>query len=176
MKCFVRISTFGQTVVTAIDPPDMERSSARSFLFRGTDEMCENRFLEYKCRRFDPLQCELSTLLQEESLTCQQKQKEQCPKLPCQPCRIDSGARIKGKSGSPSPTLPTMMFSPGCGGRGEPESTNLCCEQDPPRRPIAGIQTSRAPKEPCGKAVVLKVNYLLFRISSLVYEVAFLLI
>lgn len=152
MKTFVRISSFGQTVVTAIDPPDLECPKARSFLFDGTDEFCEDKLLKYKCRRFDPLKCELSGLLREESSS---SGKDNCcnpPKLPCSPCRIGSGAQIKGKLNVP----PTDIPRPGCGGMGEPQST--CCMQGSPcKAGPTGIQTSRGPKEPCGKAVVLKV-------------------
>ena len=147
MSIFARISSHGQTIVTEFTSPPSNSSS--SFLFRADDKFCEERTLGYRCRVLDPTRCNVSEIISEASSSGSVRR--DCmickpPKMPCSPCRIPSGARIvmTGRE----------ERKRSCGevlGKGEPDSA--CVKQK-----CGPIQTSRAPREPCGKAVVLKVS------------------
>ncbi|XP_011501378.1 PREDICTED: uncharacterized protein LOC105365021 [Ceratosolen solmsi marchali] len=137
-----RISGCGQTIVTELQSPDINSTSTSSFIVKANDQNQCTTPLNYKCRVLDHTSCDLDVL--EESGTAA-KEKKDCivckpPKLPCSPCRIGSGARI---SASPAREINKCEKSTG------QEETNNNCKP---------IQTSRGPKEPCGKAVVLKVS------------------
>ncbi|XP_023246368.1 uncharacterized protein LOC106640823 [Copidosoma floridanum] len=141
LSVFARVSVHGQTIVTEFESPSDDPSTASAFLFRADDRDCEGKPLGYKCRVLDPEKCDLSSLLSEDG------SKDECavcqpPKLPCAPCRVGSGARVT---------------SEGCSAPSQPRPAPEC----QPKTACRPIQTSRGPREPCGKAVVLKVSGLI---------------
>ncbi|XP_058800703.1 uncharacterized protein LOC131669671 [Phymastichus coffea] len=132
---YARISGYGQTVVTEFGAPRLD-ASVSSFLFAADD--CGNRVPRYKCHVLDPDACRLSDVSSsQECKVCKP------PKLPCAPCRVGSGAIVAvGKAAKREAPPPAAASA----------YTKTICSP---------IQTSRGPKEPCGKAVVLKVSGLL---------------
>ncbi|XP_012150901.1 uncharacterized protein LOC105661751 [Megachile rotundata] len=143
---FVRISAFGQTIVTEFESPP-ERTVS-SYVFKGV----EDKSAAYKCRIVDPHVADVCRDSKDDLAAggppCRVCVKEQHPCTPCgDPCgatlkpnvsrgRQCAGADIRPSPGSRSPSRPN-------------------CHQ-------AGlIQSSRGPAQPCGKAVVLKVSGIL---------------
>lgn len=135
---YARISGYGQTLVTEFNSPRVDASFS-SFLFKAEDCSDDNKVPNYKCRVMDPNACSFSDTSSEvrpDCLVCKPA------KLPCAPCRIGSGAIVsinkKDKCQKNDDVVPAVA--------------DVCAKTT-----CSPIQTSRGPKEPCGKAVVLKV-------------------
>ena len=143
---YVRVSAFGQTIVTEFDGPP-ERTVS-SYVFKG--ESCE-KSPTYKCRIIDSKVANVCKDSKEELLkdgppcrVCIQEEH------PCTPCGQPAGATLK-------PNVSQRQVSeatPATTLRSKPDT---CADVQK-----AGlIQSSRGPVQPCGKAVVLKVSGIL---------------
>lgn len=132
MNVLARVSVYGQTIVTEFDSP-CDNNTA-SFLFKSNDRNCDGKPLGYKFNVLNPDECDSTSLESMDNYTSNKKKKKE-HKLSCSPCRVGSGAKIIGT-------------------RNCPKVEDEICHN----RRSAPIQTSRGSKEPCGKAVVLKVN------------------
>ncbi|XP_015122391.1 uncharacterized protein LOC107044856 [Diachasma alloeum] len=137
VSVLVRISGFGQSIVTEFDSPPEE--TATSFVFRGDER--DDKTLSYKCRIINPSEmnvCEESEDDAGECGVCLPK------KTWCMPCGQPDSARINATE---------KCYRQG--------SEN----QDPSKalrmEPKGMITSSRGSPMPCGKAVVLKVSGLL---------------
>ncbi|CAB0029365.1 unnamed protein product [Trichogramma brassicae] len=147
MNVYARISAHGQVIVTEIATPGVVESaesqdaaSISSFVFKAAETLtCDDcGALSYKCKKLDPRGCDISEILVnggEDDGKCNKGQEEE--RMPCAPCREHASARTNKCKG----------------GKGEPAPAPTCSPPD-----NAPIQTSRGPKESCGKAVVLKVR------------------
>ncbi|XP_054012834.1 uncharacterized protein LOC128894847 [Hylaeus anthracinus] len=147
---FVRISAFGQTIVTEFEaPPDMDVSA---YIFKG--DQVNNRSLSYKCRVIDSKDADIGRDSTEDVTTggppCRVCVKEEHP---CSPCGQPIGATIKPNAGpSPRPiTEADERPMPTIRSHSKPET---CADV----HKSGLIQSSRGSAQPCGKAVVLKVS------------------
>ncbi|XP_076248656.1 uncharacterized protein LOC143188334 [Calliopsis andreniformis] len=148
---FVRISAFGQTIVTEFETPP-ERTVS-SFIFKGDDE--NQKSSVYACRIVDSKIGDVCRDSKDELLSggppCRVCVKEEHP---CTPCGSPSGATLK-------PNITCVAAEPGerppsaTRARSKPE---LCSDV---HKQAGLIQSSRGPAQPCGKAVVLKVSGIL---------------
>ncbi|XP_033328339.2 uncharacterized protein LOC117221449 [Megalopta genalis] len=153
---FVRISAFGQTIVTEFEaPPDMD---VDAYVFKG-DEV-DRKSVGYRCRVIDSKDADVGKDSVEDLTEgrggacspCRVCAKEEHP---CTPCGNPDGATLKpdasqrqlGGSDGFGHGYPTTVSK----SRSRPES----CDE---ARKTGLIQSSRGPAQPCGKAVVLKVS------------------
>ncbi|XP_012244186.1 uncharacterized protein LOC105681117 [Bombus impatiens] len=143
---FVRISAFGQTIVTEFDaPPDRTISS---YIFKGGD--CNEKSPTYKCRIVDPHVADVCRESKDELLKdgppCRVCIKEQHP---CTPCGQPIGATLKPNVSCKQISEVTHVTT---------SKPNICSDV---HKQAGLIQSSRGPVQPCGKAVVLKVSGIL---------------
>ncbi|KAK1121459.1 hypothetical protein K0M31_010260 [Melipona bicolor] len=145
---FVRISAFGQTIVTEFDAPP-ERTVS-SYIFKGENGICEKSPM-YKCRIVDSQIANVCKDSKDELLKDGPPCRVCIPEEhPCTPCGQTAGATLKPNvsrrqigEATPATTL-----------RSKPDT---CSDVQK-----AGlIQSSRGPVQPCGKSVVLKVSGIL---------------
>ncbi|KAJ8667990.1 hypothetical protein QAD02_009653 [Eretmocerus hayati] len=164
ISVFSRLSAYGQSIITEFDAPrpagDCGPSPARSFLFKANDPDCADQILGYKCRLISPSDCDFGNSSSDDQKKCYACQQ---PKLPCSPCKVGSGARLPQSCGSKKPAIEDVQNCGASQAQKCPAQVNKpmpvsSCSPDPCGGPI---QTSRGPKEPCGKAVVLKVSGLI---------------
>ncbi|XP_029035331.2 uncharacterized protein LOC114872372 [Osmia bicornis bicornis] len=144
---FVRISAFGQTIVTEFDAPP-ERTVS-SYVFKG--DASDRKSPVYKCRIVDSQIADVCRDSKDELFAggppCRVCVKEQHP---CTPCGDPCGATLKPN------VSPSRQFE------SEPRSRPVSGTGSKPDCKQAGlIQSSRGPAQPCGKAVVLKVSGIL---------------
>lgn len=145
---FVRISAFGQTIVTEFEaPPDRTVSS---YIFRGDE--CNEKSPVYKCRIVDSKIEDVCRDSKDELLKdgppCRVCIKEEHP---CSPCGVPIGATLK-------PNVSRKQIcetAPVTSSRSKPDT---CADV---QKQAGLIQSSRGPMQPCGKAVVLKVSGIL---------------
>ncbi|XP_011300212.1 uncharacterized protein [Fopius arisanus] len=133
----VKISGFGQSIVTEFDSPPEEK--ATSFVFRGDDR--DDKNLSYKCKVIDPADVDICEESEDDAGDCHVCSPK---KIRCMPCGQPDSARVKGTGKSQKSRLENQ----------EP-SKELRME------PRGMISSSRGDPTPCGKAVVLKVSGLL---------------
>lgn len=148
---FVRLSAFGQTIVTEFDaPPDRTVSS---YIFKGDD--CKEKSPAYKCRIVDSCTADVCR----DSLDELHKGGPPCQvcvpdQHPCTPCMRPTGATLK-----PNVIGDTATERPASAAARPTRSKPEMCS-DVQKQPGL-IQSSRGPAQPCGKAVVLKVSGIL---------------
>ncbi|XP_076286214.1 uncharacterized protein LOC143211940 isoform X1 [Lasioglossum baleicum] len=145
---FVRISAFGQTVVTQFEaPPNMD---VDAYIFQSNE--VDQKSLSYKCRIIDSKDADIgrdsSQDITKGGPPCRVCVKEEHP---CTPCGNPQGATLK-------PNVSARQFG---GSDGYP--TTVSKSQSKPKtcddvHKNGLIQSSRGPVQPCGKAVVLKVS------------------
>ncbi|KAK9310474.1 hypothetical protein QLX08_000227 [Tetragonisca angustula] len=138
---YVRISAFGQTIVTEFDAPP-ERTVS-SYIFKGGSGISE-RSPTYKCRIVDSRIANICRDSMEELLKdgppCRVCIKEEHP---CTPCGQTIGATLK-------PNVSRGQI-------GEATKPDTCSDVEK----SGLIQSSRGPVQPCGKSVVLKMSGIL---------------
>ncbi|KAG6797769.1 hypothetical protein HZU73_07089 [Apis mellifera caucasica] len=147
---YVRVSAFGQTIVTEFEAPP-ERTVS-SYVFKGDE--CNEKSVAYKCRIIDSQIMDVCRDSRDELLKsgppCRVCIREQHP---CTPCGDPTGATLK-----PNVSRKGIESKPASGllaaSRSKPET---CADV----HKSGLIQSSRGPVQPCGKAVVLKVSGIL---------------
>ncbi|XP_063984271.1 uncharacterized protein LOC135166155 [Diachasmimorpha longicaudata] len=142
ISVLVRISGFGQCIVTEFDSPPEER--ATSFIFRGDER--DDKTLSYKCRIINPgdvSACEESEDDVGDCGICSPK------KTWCLPCGEPDSARINVEASQATKKCP------------KPKTENEDLLKISRTEPKGMITSSRGSPTPCGKAVVLKVSGLL---------------
>ncbi|CAL7935555.1 unnamed protein product [Xylocopa violacea] len=142
---FVRISGFGQTIVTEFEsPPDRTVSS---YVFKT--EECQEKPLAYKCRIVDSRIGDVCRESKDDLLKSGPPCRVCIPEEhPCTPCGRPNGATLKPNVSRKQVAEPTPATIP----RSKPET---CADV---QKQTGLIQSSRGPAQPCGKAVVLKVS------------------
>ncbi|KZC08359.1 PREDICTED: uncharacterized protein LOC107186470 [Dufourea novaeangliae] len=143
---FVRISAFGETIVTEFDaPPDMDIDT---YVFRSNE--VDQRSLGYKCRIVDSKNADIgadSALDLTGGPPCRVCVKEQHPCTPCaNPCGATLKPNVSERQVGGSDGYPTTVSK----SQSKPETCDDLYRNGGP------IQSSRG--QPCGKAVVLKVS------------------
>ncbi|XP_076760302.1 uncharacterized protein LOC143428910 [Xylocopa sonorina] len=145
ISIFVRISGFGQTIVTEFEsPPDRIISS---YVFK-TDET-EQKPAAYKCRIVDSRIGDVcrdskEELVKGETPCCVCIRKEH----PCTPCGHPNGATLKPRVSRKRIAESTPITI----SRSKPET---CADA---QKQTGLIELSRGAAQPCGKAVILKVS------------------
>ncbi|XP_015586034.1 uncharacterized protein LOC107263387 [Cephus cinctus] len=145
---YVRLSAFGQTIITEFDAPPIGREKTSSFVFKG-DENIE-KAPTYKCRLIDS--DDLNICNDSNDDVTQEHICPICvpPRHQCIPCGRSKGAVEK----IPMPITPVCPAV-----KSVPKALeDAACTKPEKNLPI---QSSRGPAQPCGKAVVLKVSGLL---------------
>ncbi|KAI4498173.1 hypothetical protein M0802_006659 [Mischocyttarus mexicanus] len=152
---FVRMSAFGETVVTEFEAPESIRKGS-AYVFKG--EELNEKSLAYKCRVVDSenIQTQESII----DFPCRACVLEE---YDCLPCGRSTGARPQNhiqsddsknlcllEANKPASYPPSML---------EDKSKKDFCNDI--SKPAGPIQTSRGPVQACGKAVILKVSGLL---------------
>ncbi|XP_078043407.1 uncharacterized protein LOC144473427 [Augochlora pura] len=156
---FVRISAFGQSIVTEFEaPPDMD---VDTYVFKGNE--VDRKSVGYKCRIIDSKDADVGKDSAEDLTEkggggcspCRVCVKE---KHPCTPCGNPDGATLK-----PEPSQRQFGGSDGAGQHVSGYPTTVSKSRLKPEscdevHKTGLIQSSRGPAQPCGKAVVLKVS------------------
>ncbi|XP_043285763.1 uncharacterized protein [Venturia canescens] len=169
---YVRISGFGQSIVTEIETPK-NRPEASSYVFKSLDK--DDKQLAYDCRLIDPEKMDFCKDSEGERKTCQICMPQ---RLDCSPCEVPGGAGRRPQAPPPdeetgpaaNETLKSLLhgkiftrpWDPVAGSQPAPfPSHRLHRGREQVAHSKLPIQSSRGPPEPCGKAVVLKVSGLL---------------
>lgn len=147
MCIFVRLSAFGQTIVTEFDAPP-ERTIS-SYFFKG--DQTGEKSVTYKCRVVDS---QTGDMFRDSNVDVRSPPCRVCVKEehPCLPCGRPSGATMKPNVTCVSDCAATSSVTRV---RSKP---NTCADV---HKQSGLIQSSRGPVQPCGKAVVLKVSGIL---------------
>lgn len=171
LTIYVRISGFGQSIVTEIESPKSQKKSS-SFVFKSLDK--DDKQLAYDCRLISPSKMDFSKDSNDRDVCgiCMPE------RFDCLPCQVPGGAGRRPSpnfqddraGGEPDETLKSVLHGKIFTRPWDPTASSKPGQfptqqhrqvQDQTVHSILPIQSSRGPPEPCGKAVVLKVSGLL---------------
>ena len=168
IKLFIRLSAFGQSIMTEFEAPGGDKSS---YIFKG--DKVNDKSLSYKCRVIDVREIDICKDSDDDSPMVSTCQICQTTRHSCSPCGLELGA-VDIPSGPEIESDFDNCFNKSGGDfqfgsrrleRSVSKSRANISNSDPHNpeceNRIGPIQSSRGPTQPCGKAVVLKVSGLL---------------